>query len=850
MRLIDGDEYMTMKAVGWLVGLAEFTPGFSGQGSGFRQNRSYHSRMRYPIRSLLRQPGFTFVAILTLALGIGANTAIFSVVDAVVLRPLPYPEADRVLVLMERAPKFPNPISLSVLNFPDVRNQAHSYGSVGVVRNVTMNLTGGEEPLRVNAKMITADVLTTLRVPPALGRNFTSQEDHAGAAPVAIISYGLWQSRFGGSRDVVGRALQLDGVPATIVGVLPAQFRLFQPADVYVPIWPWLSGQPQDRTWHPGLIGLARLKPGVTLNAAQRELDDISARLQKTYPDSNLDVRFVAMPALTLMVQGVRTALLVLLGAVSGVLLIACINVAGLLLARGLARKRELAVRAALGAGRAAIVRQVLLESLLLALAGGAAGIMLASFLVSALLDLVGTSLPRADAVAIDARVMVFTLVLSILTALLFGTLPALASTRVDIRDALAEGGRGAAGGRWQSRTRRILVVTEIALTVMLLVAAGLLMRSFVRLQQVSPGFTTEHLLVADIPLSPKTYAADQARTNAVEHLIERARSLPAASGAAVTTILPLSGSGSALHFNIQGRPPKSARDWILANFRAVSHSYFETMRIPIRRGRGFTPVDRQGAPTVVIVNAAFVRQFFPDVDPLGRRIALGTEFDGTLPWLEIVGVVGDVLQAPDADAKSEMYVPYEQYPDPFFTRMYQNITLVVRSTAGTETLAPALRQIVREIDRNQPIVNVRTMDDVVAGAVAQPRFRTTLLALFAGIALVLAAVGIYGLLAHAVVQRQQEFGVRLALGASPGQVLRMVIGEALALAAIGLLAGLAAAFFAARLLASVLFAIKPSDPLTWMVAAGALALAAFVASWIPARRAVKVDPVWALRVS
>ncbi|MGE5814709.1 MAG: ABC transporter permease [Acidobacteriota bacterium] len=806
--------------------------------------------LRHAIRSLLRQPGFTLVAITTLALGIGANTAIFSVVDAVVLRPLPYPQPDRVLVLMERVPKFPNPISLSVLNFPDVRNEARSYGSIGVVRNVTMNLTGGDEPLRVNGKMITADVLTTLQVSPALGRNFTREEDRAGAAPVAIISYGLWQSRFGGSRDVLGRALQLDGVPATVVGVLPASFRLFQPADVYVPIWPWLAGQPQDRTWHPGLLGLARLKPGVTLDSAQRELDDISAKLQKAYPDSNLDVRFVAMPALTLMVQGVKTALLVLLGAVGGVLLIACINVAGLLLARGLARKRELAVRAALGAGRGVIFRHVLLESLILALAGGAAGILLAAFLVPALVDLVGTTLPRADAVAIDTRVMFFTLGLSILTALLFGTLPALASTRVDIRDALVEGGRGSSGGRWQSRTRRILVAAEIALTVMLLIAAGLLMRSFVRLQQVSPGFTTEHLLVAEIPLSPKTYAADQARTNAIEQLIERARSLPGASGAAVTTLLPLSGSGAALHFNIQGRPPKSARDWILANFRAVSRSYFETMRIPIRRGRGFTPVDRQGAPTVVVINDAFVRQFFPDVDPLGKRIALGTEYDGSLPWLEIVGVVGDVLQAPDAEVKSEMYVPYEQYPDPFFTRMYQNITLVVRSTAQTRTLAPALRQIVREIDRNQPIVNVRSMDDVLEGAVAQPRFRTTLLALFAAIALILAAVGIYGLLAHAVVQRQQEFGVRLALGASPGQVLRMVIGEALALAAVGLLVGLAGAFFAVRVLESVLYAIKPSDPLAWIVAAGALAMAAFVASWIPARRAVKVDPVEALRVS
>jgi putative ABC transport system permease protein len=804
--------------------------------------------IRYAARSLLKQPGFTAVAILTLALGIGANTAIFSVVDAVVLRPLPYPDADRVVVLMERAPKFPNPISLSVLNFPDLRDQARSYTSVGVARNLTMNLTGGDEPVRVNAKLITADVLEILGVPPVVGRNFTRAEDRAGAGPVAIISYGLWQSRFGGARDVLGRALQLDGQPATIVGVLPASFRLFQPADVYIPLWPWLAGQPQDRTWHPGLIGIARLKAGVAIEEAQRELGRIGAQLQTAYPDSNLDVRFVVMPALTLMVQGVRTALFVLLGAVGGVLLIACTNVAGLLLARGVSRRRELALRTALGASRTAIIRQVLTESLLLALAGAAAGLVLASVLVRALMQMAGSTLPRADTVGIDPRVMLFTLALSVATALVFGLLPAVASSRLDIREALSEGGRSSSGGHWQKRARGLLVTAEIALTVMLLVGAGLLMRSFTRLQQVSPGFAPEHLVVADIPMSPRTYAADDARTNAVERLIERSYSLPGAQGAAVTTLLPVSGPGATFHFNIQGRPPKGARDWIMANFRAVSRKYFETMRIPIRQGRGFREVDRQGSPPVVVVNESFVRQFFPNVNPIGQRMAIGTEFDGSLPWLEVVGVVGDVLQSPDAAAKSEFYVPYEQHPDPFFTRMYQNITLVVRTTGDPASVAPALRQVVHELDRNQPIVNLRTMESVVEQAVAQPRFRTVLLSLFAASALLLAGVGVYGLLAHGVMQRQNEFGVRLALGAPPQRVTGMVVREGLALAATGLTIGLIGAAFAVRLLASVLYGITMWDPIAWATAAGALALAALAASWLPARRAVRVDPVVALR--
>lgn len=806
------------------------------------------SDFRFALRSLLRQPGFAIVAILTLGLGIGATTAIFTVVDAVILQPLPYPDSDRVVVLQSRNPSFPAPISLSVLNYPDLRDQTTSFARVGVVRNLTMNLTGTDEPVRIPAKMLSADVFDTLQVVPIAGRVFNREEDAAGAPPVAVISHSLWQTRLSGAASVINSTIQLDGRAVTVVGVMPASFRVFSAADVYIPVWPWLATQPQDRTWHPGLLGLARLKDGVSLEAAQNELDQISARLEKAYPEANRSVTFLTLPAHTLMVQGVRSGLFVLIGAVGGVLLIACINVAGLLLARGLALKRDLAVRTALGAGRSAIIRQVLAESLLLSIVGALAGVLFAALLVPMLVQLVGPTLPRADTVAINGRVLVFSLGLSIVSALLFGLLPALTAARVDLRDVLAEGARGSSGSRGQRRARRVLVASEIALTMALLVGAGLLMRSFIRLQDVSPGFTPSRVLVAEVPLSPRQYAAHDVRTNAVQTLLERIRTIPGVKEAAATTLLPLSGAGGSLHFNIQGRQPRSSSDWITLNFRAATRSYFATMEIPIRRGRGFTADDRQGTPPVAVVTEAFARQFFPGEDVLGKRISLGTEYDGTEPWREIVGVIGDILQSPDGDGKSELFVPYEQHPDNFFARMYQNITVAVRTSGEPTAIVTAFRGAVREMDANQPIVNLRTMADVKNAAVTQPRFRTTLLGLFAVMALILAGIGIYGLLAHGVAQRKGEFGVRLALGASTRQIIGLVIREGVVLAAAGLAAGIVVAVLTVRLVQTMLFGITMWDVAAWAASGAALVLVALLASWIPARRATKVSPSLALR--
>ena len=805
--------------------------------------------LRLAFRALRKQPGFTTVAVLTVALGVGANSAIFTVVDAVMLRPLPFHDAARVVVINERTPQFPT-LSLSAENYRDVCREAASLQACGAFRNFTANLSGGSEPERVPAKMLSANMLPLLGVAPILGRGFTADEDRAGGAPAVMLSYGLWMSRFGGRDSVLADRLLLDGIPYAIVGVLPASFRLFQKAEVYLPIAPFIASQPADRGWHPGILPVARLKDGVSLEQAGTEIAGIAARLEKAYPETNTRVTMLVTPARDLMIQGVRTALLVLLGAVAGVLLIACINVAGLLLARGLTRRRDVALRIALGASRGRVVMHLLAESLLMSIAGGAVGLLLASFSVPVLLSLVGTSLPRADTIVVDGRVVAFTFGLALLTGVFFGLVPALQSTRVDVRETLNEAGRsGMSGGVWQSRARAGLVIAEIALTVMLTIGAALLIRSFARLQNVSPGFDARHALAADVPLTAPKYASDELRTSVVQRLIDRLNGVPGVRSAAVTTTLPMTGGGPTIHFNVKGSPPSGPEQYTMAGYRAVSADYFRTMGIPLRAGRLLEDRDRQGAARVIVVNETMARAYLRG-NPLGQRIQLGTEPDPdpANPYMEVVGVVGDVRQQPDAEARSEMYVPYAQYPDAFLRRMFGNVIVVVRAVAEPAPLGPSIREIVREVDPDQPVANIRTLSDVISVSVAQPRFRTLLLGFFALIALTLAAIGIYGLLSHGVAQRANEFGVRMALGASPTDVLRLVMRQGAVLAVIGVGIGLAGAVAAVRALQAVLYEISPWDPLAWIVSAGTLLGVALLASWIPARRALRVDPVTALR--
>lgn len=806
--------------------------------------------LRVAARALRKNPGFTAVAVLTIALGVGANSAIFSVVDAVMLRPLPWRDADRVVMINEQKPQFAL-LSLSAENYRDVCHEATSFEACGAFRNTTLNMSGDREPRRIQAKMMSANVLPMLGVTPAIGRGFSAAEDAPGGENVVLISHYLWRARFGGSDDVVGRSILLDGRPYAVIGVLPSSFRLFQSADVFLPIGAFIAAQPQDRSWHPGLLPIARLRDGVSIDQARTEAAAIAARLEKAYPDTNNKTGLLVTRAQDVLIQGVRTALLLLFGAVAGVLLIACINVAGLLLARGLSRRHDLAVQIALGAGRRRVIAHLLAESVLLSLGGGAAGLLIAAFSVPLLLQLVGPTLPRADSVAVDLRVVAFTFGLALVTGVLFGLIPAQQSARVDVRETLNEAGRsGMAGGPWQRRARAALVVAEIAVTLVLTVGAALLIRSFARLQNVDAGFDAAHSLAADIPLSAAKYAKDDLRTSTVDRLLERTAGLPGVKGAAVTTILPMSGAGATIHFNVKGRPPANPDQWTLAGYRAVSGAYFQTMGIPLKRGRLLDAHDRQGAPRVIVINETMARQHFPHDDPIGQRIQLGAtpDPDPQNPYMEVVGVVGDVRQQPDAEAKSEMYVPYAQYPDPFLRRMYANVILVVRADGNPAALAGSVREIVRVIDSDQPLANVRTLDEVLSASVSQPRFRTVLLGCFCGIALVLAAIGVYGLLTHAVAQRTNEFGVRMALGASPSSVLALVLREGIALALTGVAIGLFAAAAFVRVLQSVLFEVSPWDPLAWIVSAGTLLAVALFASWLPARRAVAVDPVVTLR--
>ena len=553
------------------------------------------------------------------------------------------------------------------------------------------------------------------------------------------------------------------------------------------------------------------------------------------------------LPLHDVLVQNVRPALLVLLGAVALVLLIACGNVANLLLARAVGRQKEIAVRAAVGGSRVRIIRQLVVESLVLSVVGGAAGVIVASWSVAALMTFV-TGLPRATEIAVDVPVLLFAAAMSLFTGLVFGLVPALQATRFDIREALNEEGRGSgAGSVKHQRMRSSLVVLEIALALVLLIGAGLMLRSFAAMQQVAAGFDTANLLLVDLPLSPATYHEDVARATAVDRIRERASVLPGVTAVALTTGLPMTGAGATIHFNIAGRPPKGPEEYRLAGYRAVTPGYFEALDIPLRRGRTLTDRDRQGAPLVAVINESMARQHLSDVDPIGQRFAVGSEADSTTPFIEIVGVVGDVLQSYEAGARAEYYLPYAQHPDPVLAGLYRNVTLVARSAGEPTALASAVRSAVLEIDRDQPVVNVRTMEQAIGATVAQPRLQTTLLTIFATVAVVLAVIGVYGVMSYSVSQRTPEIAVRLALGASPGDVLRMVVGHGARLAALGIAIGLAVAGVATRAVQSLLLQTGGLDVLTFAAAAAVLAVAAVTACYLPARRAARVAPITAL---
>ncbi len=800
--------------------------------------------LRYAGRVLRKNPGFTAVAVATLAIGIGANTAIFSVAHAVLLRPLPFRDPGSLCLITERMPTIPV-VGPSWLNFQDWRDRTRSF-DLAPARNTTMTLTGAGDPERLQAQQASAALFPLLGVQALRGHTFTPEEDRPGAAPAVLLGYGFWQRRFGGAADAVGKSITLDRTSYTVAGILPASYQLIQPADVVVPFHPWAATlPPNDRSWHPGIIAVGRLRRGVSFDAARADMAAVMKGLEQQYPDANHNVGINVNRMHDQLVENIRPALLVLLGAVGAVLLIACANIANLLLARATARRREIAMRTAIGAGRGRLLRQLLTESVLLAIGGGAAGILLAHLSIPPLVALAGTSIPNVGPVAVDYPVLLFVCGAVMLAGLLFGLGPALQSVRLDLASALNEGSRGSTASGGQKRLRGALVVSEIAFAIVLLIGAGLLLRSFDRLQSVEPGFRPRNLLVADVPVSPRAYPQPGARMDFYDRLLERARALPGVTSAGAASFLPVSGGGSQIHFNIQGRPPKSARDFLIAGYRPISPRLHETLGIPLLSGRFLTDADTERGPFVAVINEAMARQHFPNRNPLGQRLQLGQTPDADAPWHEIVGVVGNVRQNLATDPAAEMYFPIRQAN----TVLPVNFVSVVLRTAGDpRNQAGALRAAVRELDPNQPLIKMRTMEENIGASVAQPRFRTTLLGIFAGCALLLSVVGLYGVMTYSVSRRASEIGIRMALGAQRGDILRMVLTEGLRLALAGIAIGAAGALALTRLLKTFLYATTPTDLAAYLGSAALLAAVALVACYVPARRAMRLDPASSLR--
>jgi len=799
--------------------------------------------LRYGARMLLKQPGFTMIAALTLALGIGANTTIFSVVNAVWLRPLPYPEADQLALVTHRNTKQGGNFELTPASYFDLRQQNKSFAQIAAYFARDFNLTGAGEPERLRGQIVSAALFPLLKASPLIGRVFTEADDRADAPRVALLGHELWRRRFGADANLIGKTLTLDDQSYTVVGVMPPGFAFpVKDTELWTPIALSANAANDRNSFY--LSGIARLNPGVTLERAQSELDVIARNLAQAYPQSNTNLGFgVVQLQESLLAPGFKQALFVLLGAVVFVLLIACVNVANLLLARAAAREKELAVRAALGAGRRRLMRQLLTESILLALAGGALGLLLAVWGVKALKLINPETIARLDEVSLDWRALGFTLGVSCLTGLLFGLAPALQVSTPDLQHTLKEGGRGFTGSRGQ-RLRGLLVITEVALSLALLVGAGLLIRSFIRLQKVDLGFDPERLLTLRVEMS-EDKARDLTRvSNFYQQVIDRVQALPGVEAVGVANAAPIVTPGVRNALVIEGKPEPPPGQPQLANNRVVSPDYFRTLGVPLLKGRLLSAQDHAQAPPVVVINQALARRHWGDEDPVGKRFKLGARTANT-PWLTVVGVVGSVRQAGlNSDPFPEFYTPFTQAGQ-FRARPR---VLLIRATGDPLDLVAAVKDQIWAVDKDQTIWAMLTMEEIVARSLAPRRFNLLLLGVFAALALVLASVGIYGVISYAVSQRTREIGVRMALGAQASDVQKLVIGQGMKLALAGVAIGLTASVALTRTMKNLLFGVSATDPATFVATALLLALVALAACWIPARRATKVDPMIALR--
>jgi len=799
--------------------------------------------VRYGARMLTRSPGFTTVAVLTLALGIGANTAIFSVINAVLLRALPYEEADRLVFLTEWSQQVPE-MSFSVANFKDVRDQSTSFESLVAFNGTGFILnTEGAEAERLAGRQATSGLFPTLRKVPVLGRGFTADDDKPGAEPVAILSEGYWERRFGRDPGMVGRHLVLSGESFTIVGIMPKTVHgSWKTIDVYTPLLRLEDkiGGEKNRGNHPGIYVIGRLKPGTTVERARTDVKGIAARLAEQHPDSSARQSMTLETLHQSYVGDLRPALMLLLGAVAFVLLIACGNVANLLLSRAAGRQKEIAVRRALGAPRARIFRQLLTESVLLAALGAIFGTLLAFWGVRGLVASLPANVPRVDEIRVDGVVLAFTGALAVFTGLLFGIAPAWKISSGGVQGALREEGRGTVGPA-HHRLRNALVVTEIALALILLVGAGLLLRSFVRVLAADAGFRAEGVLTANLPLPMTRFPEEAQRAAFVRAVVERMKAIPGAEAASAG--IPLLG-GWQSSFTLEGRPEPPAGQLPSADITRVTPDYFKAMGVRVREGRVFTDHDTADAPPVAMVDETFVRAHFPQGDALGKRFRFGRSSpeDKDVKWMEIVGVVSHVKNyGVDQESRVEIYLPYFQSP-------VTNATLLVRSSTDPAALAASVRQAVKAVDPEVPVYSVRTLAEIVSDRTAQRRLAVMLITVFAAVALLLAAVGIYGVMSYAVAQRTQEIGIRMALGAERRDILRMVLRHGSLMAAAGIGLGLAVALGLARLITSLLFQVSATDPPTFSLVPVVLIAVALLACYIPARRATRVDPLVALR--
>jgi putative ABC transport system permease protein len=802
--------------------------------------------IRYGVRGLWKHAGFTAIVVITLALGIGASTAIFSVVNSVLLRRLPYKTAERIVAIQELNPQGTK-VQVTAANFLDWRAQNTVFEHLAAIRIATTNLALSDRAERLDLAQTSANFFDVFGVGPQYGRLFQPQDEQAGHAPVVVLSHALWVRRFGSDTGIVGKPITLDGANFTVIGIAPPGFQYPDKTELWLPplrTVPELFPQ-VDPTQNRGmgyLAAVALLKPGVSVAQAASEMETITTRLRQQYPETN-NRRFNRVVSLhDHLIGDNSTMLLLLFGAVMFVLLIACANVANLLLASASARHKEIAIRAALGASRKRIVQQLLTESGMLALAGGALGLLLSFWGVALITRLLPTNFPRLNEIHTDWRVLVFTLAASLLTGFLFGLAPALNLSKSDVQEAMKESGRGTAGGVRSSRLRHALIITEVALSVVLLAGAGLLFRSFLQLQSVNAGFTPQQVLTARLTPSGNDFRTNADFVNFYDNVLQRLREVPGVQYAGIINTLPLS-KGPTTGFRVEGRPVLPRDQWSPTNFRAVSSDYFRAMAIPVTHGRVFTDRDGNNAPQVLVVNQALAERDFPGESAVGKRVTFGNTDNNQQPiWFEIVGVTANVRSLElREEAPAEIYFSAKQNP-------FINMSLVIRSTVEPATLAASVRQVVTEVNKSVPVADVKTMEHIVSESVTQPRFNLFLLGLFGFIALLLSAAGIYGVTAYTVTQRTHELGIRLALGAQVGDVLRMILGQGMAVIGVGLVLGLVAAFALMRLLRSLLFGVGENDPLTFGGITLVLLFVALLACYIPARRATKVDPLVALR--